>query len=129
MAISIDGTQVASSAAQLDQKIITLPITLGTSATAYAVVPWGCKLVAAYSVIDAALSIADETVALKNHAGSAMTGGTITITQVGSAAGDIDSVTPSANNSFASGEMIQIAIGGENGTAVTASLSLVFQVT
>lgn len=129
MAISMDGAQVASSAAQLDQKIITLPITLGTSATAYAVVPWGSKLLAAYSVTDAALSVADETLALKNHAGSTMTNGTITITQSGSAAGDIDSVTPSANHSFVPGEMIQIAIGGENGTAVTATLSLVFQVT
>ena len=129
MAISIDGTPVASSAAQLDQTIIALQVTLGTAATAYVVVPWDGKLISVYSVIDAVLTGADETLTLKNNAGATMTGGTITITQSGSAAGDIDSVTPSANNTFVAGEMMQIAIGGENGAAAADTLSLVFQVT
>ena len=58
-----------------------------------------------------------------------MTGGTITITQASSAAGDVDSASPSANNTFSAGQKLQIAVGGENGSAVSATLSLLLQIT
>lgn len=129
MALTIDGIQSASSAAELDQKVLNLTLTLGTAATAYLAVPWSGRLVTAYSVINGALTGADETLTLKNSAGSAMTGGTITVTQSGSAAGDIDSASPTANQTFSAGQKLQIDVGGENGSAVTAYLSLLFQVT
>ena len=45
-------------------------------------------------------------------AGTAMTNGVLTITQSGSAAGDIDTVYPSAANAVAAGQAIEIATDG-----------------
>lgn len=121
-AIAVDGTEI-------DQRVLNMQLTLGTADDQHVVIPFACNVTAVYCVIDRALTTADETLTLKNNAGTGMTGGVITITQSGSADGDIDSVTPSANNSFTAGQKMTVSIGGENGTAAIANLTIVVDIT
>jgi hypothetical protein len=76
-----------------------------------------------YSVIDGVLTTGDATLTGKIGA-AAITGGVITITQSGSAAGDVDSCTPSAANTVAEGDVISFTVGGTNATATVAKLSI-----
>ncbi len=46
--------------------------------------------------------------------GVGITTGVITVTQAGSAEGDIDTVTPSGNNVIAVGEVFEVTVGGTN---------------
>jgi hypothetical protein len=66
-----------------------------------------------YSVIDGALTTGNATLTAKIGA-VAVTDGAITVTQAGSAAGDVDSVTPSAANTVAVGDVLSITVGGTN---------------
>lgn len=52
--------------------------------------------------------------------GTAITGGVVTITQAASAAGDVDSVAPSALNTVDVGDDINLTVGGTNDASVTA---------
>lgn len=97
---------------------------LATDVDEYIVFPYAGTVRKVYSVINQALTTADETIILKNGADSL---GTITITQSGSAAGDVDSLTPLANNVFTEGEAMLIEIGGENGTAAQCDLTIIYQ--
>ena len=128
-ALKLAGTAIAASAAELDQRALNLAITLGTAGTPFIVMPFSGVLTKAYTVIDEALTTADETLVLKDTGGTALAGGTLTITQSGSAAGDIDSVSPSSNNEFAAGEKLSVVIGGENGTGAGCVLTFLFTIT
>ncbi|MHB8808960.1 MAG: hypothetical protein ACYC9M_02965 [Desulfobulbaceae bacterium] len=76
-----------------------------------------------YSVLDGALTTGDATLTAA-IGGVAVTGGAILITQVGSAAGDVDSVTPSAAKTVAVGNVIGITVGGTNNAAVRGQVSI-----
>ena len=117
------------SSTEAEQRHFVRVVTLGTAVTEYVCIPTGGNIVQCDCVISGALTTADETITLKNAAGTNMTGGVITITQSGSAAGDVDTVTPTANNSFAESAAMQIAVGGENGAARTASLTFTLSIT
>lgn len=123
----IDG--VSATAAEMDQRALCFQITLGTADDQHIVIPYACNVTAIHSVIDRALTTADETLTFKNNAGTGMTGGVITITQSGSADGDIDSVTPSANNAFTAGQKMTVSIGGENGTAAICHVTVLCDIT
>ena len=127
--IRLDGTNVASTAQEIDERALSFDVTLGTADDQHIVIPWNCNVTKIYSVIDAAPTTADETLTFKNNAGTALTGGVITITQAGSADGDIDSATPTANNSFTAGQKMTVSIGGENGTAAGCQITVVCQIT
>jgi hypothetical protein len=104
-------------------------VTLGTADDQHLVMPHACNVVRIDSVIMGVLTVADEVLTFENDAAVALTGGAITITQAASADGDIDSVTPTANNSFAAGEKLTCAIGGENGTATVARITVWVELT
>ncbi len=73
----------------------------------------------------ASLLTGDATISTK-ISGSAVTNGTITITEAGSAVGDVDSCTPTAVNTVAEGSDISFAIGGGNTEFfATATLTIV----
>ena len=72
-----------------------------------------------WSIIEGALTTGDATLTGK-IATTAITGGVITITQAGSAAGDVDSATPSAANTVAAGDDVNVTVGGTNASAVRA---------
>lgn len=85
-------------------------IDIGTAQNIYIPLPYACTLTAVVTVLGGALTTANSTLTLtKNGSGSI---GTITITQSGSAEGDIDSLTPVTNNTFAANDYIKIANDG-----------------
>jgi hypothetical protein len=119
---------LASNNTELDQKALVMEIKLSTADTKYMVFPWSGSVVGAYTVLDAATTAGAETITLDNHASTALTGGVITIA-TGSAAGTIDSCTPTDNNTFTVGEKLEITIGGESTTSGFATLTVLYQIT
>jgi hypothetical protein len=117
------------SAAEMDQRALSFSVTLGTSAAAYLVLPWACDVLGIHTVINEALTSADETLTFKDASGTGMTSGVVTITQAASAGGNVNSATPTGNNSFTAGQKLQVAIGGENGTAVTCRITVLLDIT
>lgn len=71
------------------------------------------------SITDAALATGDATLTGKIGA-TAITTGVITITQSGSAAGDVDVCSPSAANTVSVGSVISLTVGGTNSAAAGA---------
>lgn len=69
------------------------------------------------SAIDGAIATADATLTAK-IGGTAVTGGAITVTQSGSAAGDVDVVYPTAANSVVAGDAIEIETDGASTNTV-----------
>ena len=55
--------------------------------------------------------------------GVAVTNGVVTITQAGSAAGDLDVASPTAARTIAAGQVLSLTVGGTNDAARTASVS------
>jgi hypothetical protein len=76
-----------------------------------------------YSVIDGPLTVGDATLAGKIGA-VAITNGVITITQAGSAAGDVDVATPTAANVVAVDDVISVTVGGTNTAAKSAKVTI-----
>ena len=76
----------------------------------YVPIPVACKVLHITTAISDAVSGSDLVLTVKNAAGSSM--GTITVTQSGSAAGDIDTLTPSSNNTFAANTALEIEGNG-----------------
>lgn len=89
------------------------------------VAPFACRVVKFYTVLNAALATADATVQAKKNGSNigSTTTGLATITQSGSAAGDVDSATPLTTNvDLAAGDILSFTVGG--GSTATASLNL-----
>ena len=84
-----------------------------------AVAPVAGTITKIRSIIEGALTTGDATLTGKIGT-TAITDGVITITQSGSAAGDVDSATPSAANTVAAGDDINVTVGGTNDAAVRA---------
>lgn len=75
------------------------------------------------SVLNAVLATADATLQLKINATN-VTNGLITITNSGSAAGDVDVATPTALNTFVAGDVISVTCAGGSTATGTANCSL-----
>jgi hypothetical protein len=101
---------------------------LSADADYYVPIPCACTLKKLWSAIDGAVSTADVTITPLKVGGSAMTDGAITIATADSAAGDIDSATPSANNTFAAGDVLKLTVaGGGSGGSPRGHVVLDFQ--
>lgn len=114
----------ASSIKNVNTSILNTILTdVSTASDVYIVVPFACTVTKCYSALQATINTADSVVTLKIGA-TPMTGGTMTITASGSAPGDIDSCTPTANNTLTAGQVITIDTDG--GSTGTAALVLTF---
>lgn len=100
-------------------------VDVGTASTAYFVVPRAATLNKVYTILQGAITTADSTLTVKNNAGSTI--GTITVSFSGSAAGDVDSLTASTNNTFTAGQMCTVATDG--GASSVAILYIVLEFT
>jgi len=125
------GTKITATAAEINkldgydpqiEYITTQVDDLSSASTTYVVMP-ACTVTKAWSVIHGTIDN-DTTLTLKNNGGTSMTDGAITITASGSAAGDIDSCTPSDNNTFTEGQVLQIACDGASTSAVRATITI-----
>ena len=87
----------------------------------YVPIPFAGTVSKVLTVLEAAISSSNSIVTVKNSAGSSM--GTLTITASGSAAGDIDILSPTSNNTVTSDSFITIESDG--GSTNTAKLRFV----
>lgn len=91
----------------------------------YVSVPYAGNVVKVSSVIHGAISGSDETVTCYNASGVSM--GTLTITHTGSAAGDVDTLSPVANNSFSNNTAMRITSNGDSTGTTSATFTIVFE--
>ncbi len=80
-------------------------------ATYYLVCPFAGTIAKIYSVIDGVVGTADITITSKIGA-TGITNGVVTIATSSSAAGDVDSATPSALNTVTAGQAINLVVAG-----------------
>ena len=88
---------------------------ISASSTVYVPIPFAGTISKVVTVLEAAISSANATLTVKNAAAASM--GTIT------AAGDVDTLSPSSNNTVAANSFITIASDG--GSTNTATLRFV----
>lgn len=100
----------------------------GTPIAARAVSPVRGKVIKTGSVLYAAITTADATVAVAIN-GAAVTGGGFTIPQASSAAGDVASAVPTAANNINEGDQISFTPSGASGTTVGANFYAIIRKT
>ncbi len=88
---------------------------VSTASTIYLAIPYAGTVKKVVTVLAGSLTTANAIVTVRNSAGTSM--GTLTITQAGSAAGDVDTLTPVSNNTVTSDSRIQIDTDGGSDTA------------
>ena len=91
----------------------------------YFPVPFGGTVSRVTSVLEGSISGADLVVTVKNSSGSSM--GTITVTQSGSAAGDVDFLNPSSNTTVSDNDYILVQTDGGPSTHVDFMVSVVVE--
>jgi hypothetical protein len=126
-ALKIAGSQVTSSAAQLNDDVLTLDIAdASAEAVYYMLCPYAGTITKIWTVIDSAVLTADVTLTAAIGV-TAVTNGVVTITQAGSAAGDIDSATPTALNVVTAGQAVNLTVtgGGAAGTGPRIHVTMV----
>lgn len=96
---------------------------VSTASSCYVVSGVAGTITKIWSVIDGAISGANSVVSSSIN-GVAVTGGSLTITFSGSAAGDIDSATPSAANTVAAGDLITLTTDGASTNTVSAVFTI-----
>ncbi len=122
----LDG--VTATAVELNDIHLTLDIADGSADTSYYVVSPVDGLVSKIrTVIDDVVSTADITVT-SSIGGVSITDGQVTIATAGSAAGDVDSATPSALNSISAGSAVKFAVAG-GGAGGAPRIHLVLTIT
>lgn len=77
------------------------------------------KIVEISTALNGAIATADAVLTVKTAEGTA---GTITITQSGSAAGDVDSLEPTSNNNVVSGGTIEIETNGASTNTISVDI-------
>jgi len=96
---------------------------ISTAQSVWVVSPIAGTIEEIHSVIHGAISVADANLSAE-IGGTAVTGSAIVVAFTGSAAGDVDSATPSAANTVTAGQAIEIITDGGSTTAVAADISI-----
>ena len=87
---------------------------VSTASTIYLPIPYAGTVTKVVTVLAGSLTTANATVTVRNAAGTSM--GTLTITQSGSAAGDIDVLNPASNNTVTNDSRISVETDGASDT-------------
>lgn len=129
--VTVDETTLAlngltASATELNQYVVNLDIADGSAeALYYAVCPHAGDIAKIWTVTDGSVGTADITITAAIGA-VAVTGGVVTIATAGSAAGDVDSCTPSAENTVTAGQPVNFTVtGGGAGGSPRIHLAMV----
>ena len=123
----LEGTVETAGGQSLKKVYLTTSITdISTAGQIYVVSPVAGTITKIYSVINGAIATANSILTPK-IAGTAITGGAITVAFSGSAAGDVDSSTPTAANAITAGAAIEIETDG--GSANTVEVVLTIEIT
>ena len=111
----------------LNDYFLTGKITaISTAGSTFVTAPDEGRIIKIYSSIKNAITSADAALSFE-LAGTAVTGGGITVTQSGSAAGDVDSATPSGANYVAEGQAIEMITDGGSSTACECIITFVIR--
>lgn len=88
---------------------------VSTAETVYIPIPYAGTITKVVTVLAGSITTANATVTVRDAAGTSM--GTLTITQSGSAAGDIDVLSPVANNTVTSDSKVTVETDGASATS------------
>ena len=99
---------------------------VSSASSHWVVSPYAADITTIYSVIDGTIATADAGLSFE-IGGVAVTSGNITIANSGSQAGDVDSSTPTANNSVTAGQAIEIITDGASTNTVKAEITLLMK--
>jgi len=100
---------------------LSIPVTDGTyQLLAF---PKAGTLAEIKTLLDGAITTNDAVLTFKKN-GVAITNGVVTIANSGSAAGDLDTATPTAGNDFAAGDKLTVTVSGTPGGTKNAKTSL-----
>ena len=105
------------------QNLITEIVDVSTGQTIYVPINFAGTVTRITSVLYGAITVGDAVLTCSIGA-VAITGGAITIANAGSAAGDIDTVVPSAANVVAQGDYIKIVADGGSTDAARATVNI-----
>ena len=100
---------------------------VSTAGTVYIVFPFAVTINKIRTVLGGAITGADSVITVRNHSGGSM--GTLTIANSGSAAGDIDSLNPSSNNTIAADNKMSIETDGASTGAQKLYITVQFTAT
>lgn len=95
---------------------------ISTAQTIYFVFPFACTIGDITTVLGGAITVANSVLTITKTGGGSL--GTITITQSGSAEGDIDSLTPSSNNTLTANQWLKVVNDGGSTTAQPLSITV-----
>lgn len=113
----------------MDHIVLTVTETdVSTAGSVFVVCPSDAKFVKAYSVIDGTIATAPAVITTEID-GVAVTNGSMSITHTDSAAGDVDSCTPSAANHISAGGVLEFITSGASTNTVSATYTAVFKLT
>jgi hypothetical protein len=99
---------------------------ISTASSAWVVCPVAGNITKVQSVIDTAITTADATLTTK-IGGVNVTGGGLTVSFTGAAAGDVDSTSPTALNAVSANQAIEIATDGGSTTASKAVITFTIE--
>lgn len=88
---------------------------VSTAEVVHVPMPFAGTISKVITVLEGAITNADATITVKNASAASM--GTLTITQSGSAAGDVDTLSPSSNNTVSVNTFITVETNGNSHTA------------
>jgi hypothetical protein len=97
---------------------------ISTAGSSFSRAPFRGKVIKVGSIIKNAITVADNTVTTK-IAGTAITGGVITVTQSGSAAGQVNTATPTGANNCNEDDNIEFAYTGSTTTCQTTFFAVI----
>jgi hypothetical protein len=100
---------------------------IGTATSKFIVSPIAGDISKVYTVIDAAITTTDTIITLE-IGGVAVTNSAVTIAFTGSAAGTVDSSTPSAAKTVTAGQAIEVISDGATDATVGATITLLMDV-
>lgn len=95
---------------------------VSTASTVHVPVHSACTVTKIVTVLSGAIDIADAVITAKNAAGTSM--GTITVAFTGSAAGDIDTLSPASNNSIAANSFLTVETNGASTNTETLYVTI-----
>jgi hypothetical protein len=111
----------------LNDYFLTAKITdISTAGSTFVAVPDGGRIVKIISTIKNAITTADAALSFE-IGGTAVTNGGITVTQSGSAAGDVDTASPTAANRVEEDGTIEMISDGGSSTACECVITFVIR--
>lgn len=125
-ALELAGTALTATADELNQYSVFLDIADGSAEAVYYVIcPHAGTISKIWTVTDGAVGTADITITAA-IGGTGVTNGVVTIATADSAAGDIDSATPTAANTVTAGQAVNFTVtGGGAGGSPRVHLAMV----